>query len=166
MKIIIPITLLVLLIISRMLSDIPNFTPTISLIIFTGFYIQNRSLAILIIVISQLLSDLYIGYHSSMFFVYTAFLLIAYLSPLIIKKLNVTSVLFASILSPSIFFIITNFGVWFTMGLYSFNISGLLNSYIAGIPFFKYSLMSTILFSLTILVLHRTIAKRALVRSS
>ncbi|MBH43985.1 MAG: hypothetical protein CMD88_00800 [Gammaproteobacteria bacterium] len=166
MKIIIPITLFFLLIISRLLSDIPNFTPTLSLMIFTGFYIQSRSLAVIIVMASQVLSDLYLGYNPSMFFVYASFLLITYLSPLIIKKLDIVSVFFASILCPSIFFIISNFGVWLTMGLYPLNILGLLSCYLAGIPFFQYSLISTILFSFTILVLHKAIVKKASLQSS
>ena len=166
MKIIIPITLFFLLIISRLLSDIPNFTPTLSLMIFTGFYIQSRSLAVIIVMASQVLSDLYLGYNPSMFFVYASFLLITYLSPLIIKKLDIVSVFFASILCPSIFFIISNFGVWLTMGLYPLNILGLLSCYLAGIPFFQYSLISTILFSFTILVLHKAIVKKDSLQSS
>ena len=140
-----------------MLSDIPNFTPTISLIIFTGFYIQNRVFVALIILFSQLISDFFIGFYDSMIFVYSALMFIGYLSPIIIRKLNVLSVFAASILSPSIFFVVSNFGVWFSMDLYPANFDGLLSCYIAGIPFFKYSLTSTILFSLTILICHRII---------
>jgi len=140
-----------------MLSDIPNFTPTISLIIFTGFFIQNRVFATSIIFFSQIISDVFIGFYDSMIFVYLPLLLIGYLSPIIIRKLNIISVSIASILSPSVFFVISNFGVWFTMGLYPENLNGLLSCYVAGLPFFKYSLLSTILFSLTILICHRII---------
>ncbi|MEC9206088.1 MAG: DUF6580 family putative transport protein [Pseudomonadota bacterium] len=158
-NILVPLFLFILLIISRMLSDIPNFTPTISLIIFAGFYIQDRVFAASVILFSQIISDAFIGFHDSMMFVYLPLLLIGYLSPIIIRKLNILSVSIASVLSPSIFFIISNFGVWLTMGLYPGNLSGLLSCYVAGIPFFKYSLLSTILFSLTIFICHRIIEK-------
>ena len=104
-NIFIPLIFLILLIISRMLSDIPNFTPTISLIIFAGFYMQNRISAALVVLFSLLISDFFIGFYDSMIFVYMALIFIVYLSPIIIRKLNVVSVVAASTLSPSIFFI-------------------------------------------------------------
>ena len=165
-NIFIPLIFLILLIISRMLSDIPNFTPTISLIIFAGFYMQNRISAALVVLFSQLISDFFIGFYDSMIFVYMALIFIVYLSPIIIRKLNVVSVVAASTLSPSIFFIVSNFGVWFLMDLFPSNFDGLLSCYIAGIPFFKYSLISTILFSLTILVCHRIIKENGVTKSS
>ena len=44
------------------------------------------------------------------------------------------------------FFVITNFGVWAT-GMYSYTFDGLLACYTLAIPFFAYSLISTIIFS-------------------
>ena len=58
-------SLFVLLIASRLITEIPNFTPTIALVMFTGYLIKNRYLAILVILSSQIISDLYIGIYSS-----------------------------------------------------------------------------------------------------
>ncbi len=71
------------------------------------------------------------------------------------QKLNIYSVLVASIVSPSIFFIISNFGVWFSDSLYAQNLDGLIECYIAAIPFYDESLLSTILFSYTIYAIHK-----------
>ena len=149
-NLVIPMILFVLLVLSRMITDIPNFTATIALVIFTGYLIQNRLLSILVILTSQVASDLYLGIYSSMIFVYAAYISIALLSPIIMNKMNTKSVVLSSIISPSIFFIISNFGVWLTGSMYTFNLSGLITCYIAGIPFFDESLISTILFALTI----------------
>ena len=126
----------ILLIVSRLITDIPNFTPTIALVIFTGYFIKNRYIVLLIILISQGISDFYIGLHESMFFVYFSFLLIAFISPLVIKKLNLSSVITASLIGPVIFFIISNFGVWYSMNIYSNDMRGLIECYLAGVPFF------------------------------
>ena len=144
-----PIILFGLLVLSRMITDIPNFTATIALVMFTGYLIQNRLLSILIVLTSQVVSDLYLGIYSSMIFVYAAYISIVLLSPIIMNKINTKSVIFSSIISPSIFFIISNFGVWLTGSMYTFNLSGLITCYVAGIPFFDESLISTILFALT-----------------
>ena len=146
-NIFIPLIFLILLIISRMLSDIPNFTPTISLIIFAGFYMQNRISAALVVLFSQLISDFFIGFYDSMIFVYMALIFIVYLSPIIIRKLNVVSVVAASTLSPSIFFIVSNFGVWFLSSTYEKDLNGLILCYYLAIPFFTKTLTSTIFFS-------------------
>ena len=158
-NLVIPMILFVLLVLSRMITDIPNFTATIALVIFTGYLIQNRLLSILVILTSQVASDLYLGIYSSMIFVYAAYISIALLSPIIMNKMNTKSVVLSSIISPSIFFIISNFGVWLTGSMYTFNLSGLITCYIAGIPFFDESLISTILFALTIFSIMKLVTK-------
>ena len=158
-NLIMPIILFGLLVLSRMITDIPNFTATIALVMFTGYLIQNRLLSILIVLTSQVVSDLYLGIYSSMIFVYAAYISIVLLSPIIMNKINTKSVIFSSIISPSIFFIISNFGVWLTGSMYTFNLSGLITCYVAGIPFFDESLISTILFALTIFSIMKLITK-------
>ena len=148
-NLILPILMFVLLVLSRMMSDIPNFTATISLIVFTGYLIHNKLLTTFIILISQVISDLYIGIYASMFFVYSAYVLIGLVSPIIMNKINIRSVFLASLVSPSIFFIVSNFGVWVAGSLYPLTMAGLISCYIAGIPFFDESLVSTIIFSFT-----------------
>ncbi len=51
-----------------------------------------------------------------------------------------------SLIGALIFFVITNFGVW-VLGSYGYTLSGLINCYILAIPFFTYSIISTLLFS-------------------
>ena len=158
-NLIMPIILFVLLVLSRMITEIPNFTATIALVMFTGYVIQNRFLSVLVILLSQVVSDLYLGIYSSMIFVYAAYISIALLSPIIMKKMNTKSVVLSSVISPSIFFIISNFGVWLIGSTYTFNLSGLIACYVAGIPFFDESLISTVLFALTIFSIMKLITK-------
>jgi hypothetical protein len=158
-KIFIILLMTTLLIVSRLIADIPNFTPTIALVIFTGYFIRNRYTVLLIILISQGISDFYIGLHESMFFIYFSFLLIAFISPLVIKKLNLSSVITASLIGPAIFFIISNFGVWYSMNIYSNDMRGLIECYLAGIPFFDETLGSTLLFSITIYGINKILLK-------
>ena len=150
----------VLLIISRSLSFIPNFTPTISLIVFISIMFRNHYILAFIIVLSQLISDYFLGYYSSMFFVYLGYVSIAIASKYIFKELNFIHVIGTSCISVLIFYLISNYGVWQMMDLYQYNFYGLMQCYIAGIPFLKYSLISTLLYSTTIYVLFKfTISK-------
>ena len=49
-------------------------------------------------------------------------------------------------LGAVLFFLITNLGVW-ASGMYGLNITGLIQCYYLAIPFFGYTLLSTIIFS-------------------
>ena len=144
-----------LLITSRVFSDIPNFTPTLSLIIFASYYFRNLTISSSIVLLSQIVSDIFIGFYSYIFFVYGSFLVIIYIAPIIMKKLTSMSVLVTSVISPSIFFIISNFGVWFAGSLYTKDLNGLIECYVAGLPFYDESLLSTILFSYTIFIIYK-----------
>ncbi len=151
--------LVFLMIFSRFITVIPNFTPTISLIIFLAFLLKEIRLTLFIIVTSQLFADLFIGYYDTMIFVYGTYILIAILSSNYLTSLNSSKILMISIFTPLIFFITTNFGVWLIMDLYDKSLSGLIASYIAGIPFLKSLTISTILFSFTLYVLFKLIKK-------
>ena len=155
----IPIIMMTLLIISRMISDIPNFTATIALIMFTSYLIRDKFLSVLVILVSQIISDLYIGIYSSMIFVYGAYVFIALLSPIIMNKLSFKSVLISSLVTPTIFYIVSNFGVWITGSTYPLSLDGLIMCYVAGIPFFDETLLSTVVFSVTIYVMMKLIVK-------
>lgn len=155
----IPIIMMTLLVISRMISDIPNFTATIALIMFTSYLIRDKFLSVLVILVSQIISDLYIGIYSSMFFVYGAYVFIALLSPIIMNKLSFKSVLISSLVTPTIFYIVSNFGVWITGSTYPLSLDGLIMCYVAGIPFFDETLLSTVVFSVTIYAMMKLIVK-------
>ena len=142
-----------LLIISRSLSFIPNFTPTISLVVFISIMFRNHYILVFIIVLSQLISDYFLGFYPSMTFVYLGYVLIAVAAKYIFKDLNFIYVTGTSCISVLIFYLVSNYGVWQMMDLYEYSLSGLLQCYVAGIPFLKFSLISTLLYSITIYVL-------------
>ncbi|MBI3485420.1 hypothetical protein HY025_00585, partial [Candidatus Daviesbacteria bacterium] len=52
----------------------------------------------------------------------------------------------ASFLASIQFFLITNFGVW-ASGMYSHDLSGLLESYLMGLPFFKWTLLGDLFYA-------------------
>ena len=58
-----------------------------------------------------------------------------------------------------IFYIVTNFGVW-TTGLYSYNVEGLVSSYILAIPFLGNNLVSTLVYSLIIETIYKILSKQ------
>jgi hypothetical protein len=128
------------------LSDIPNFSPIASVALFSGFYFSNKKLALVIPIFCILISDLIIGFHSLMWAVYLSFSLIVILG-FFMKTASPKNVILNSIFSAILFFLITNFAVWIVGSFYSNDISGLTLCFYMGLPFFKYTLLSSVIFS-------------------
>ncbi len=128
------------------LSNIPNFSPIASLALFSGFYFSNKKLALIIPISCMLISDFFIGFHSLMWAVYLSFSLTVILG-FFMRNASPKNVILNSIWSSILFFLITNFAVWIEGSFYSFDISGLTLCFTMGLPFFKNTLLSSIIFS-------------------
>ena len=132
---------------SRFIPHPPNFTPIISMAILSGFVLKNLKHSILLILSAMIFTDIFLGFHKNMLFVYTSLYLITTVSFKFSHKINYKSLLFYCLLSAICFFILTNYGVWFFGNLYAKNFEGLIECYIMAIPFFKNTIISTIIFS-------------------
>ena len=130
---------------SRFVPHPPNFTSLLALSFYIPAIIGIRYLPALIV--SFIITDAIIGFHSTIFFTWTSVLIIGLIS----KYFQSTMInrLSGVIFGVCIFYILTNFGVW-TKGFYGYSLEGLLTCYILALPFFGYSLVSTIIFSVVI----------------
>ena len=140
---------------SRFIPHPPNFTTLLALSFYIPALLGARYLPSLII--SFIITDLFIGFHSTALFTWGAVLFIGLLSKYFIK--NITSRITGALAGACIFFIVTNFGVW-SLGSYGYTLSGLLTCYTLAIPFFSYSLISTIVFSSIIEALYKMQGKK------
>jgi len=134
-----------LLTLSRIVPHEPNFTPIISFAVMGYIFFHDTFKKIFIVLISMFISDLIIGTHSIMIFVYISIVIISFLS-------NKKNYIFMLIISPLIFFIISNFGVWILSETYPKNLSGITTCYILAIPFLKNTFVSTIFYGFIILL--------------
>ena len=134
-----------IIMLSRLVPHPPNFTPILAGAIFMPFMVQ-KSIGIIMPLAIMLVSDLIIGLHGLMLWTYGSLALITVLSYQFVKK-KFISVIKLSLFSPILFFLITNFGVWFASTAYSPDLSGLITAYTMGLPFLANSLLSTLLFS-------------------
>lgn len=132
--------------ISRLLPHLPNFTPVAAMALFGGVYLTDKRLAFIIPLLSMLLSDVFIGFHNTIIYVYISFMLTSLIGLLIRTKLSFVSVMGASIFSSLLFFFITNFGVWAEMGFQNGSI-GLTETYVLGIPFFAPTIIGDLLYN-------------------
>ena len=147
-----------LFVLSRLVPHPPNFTPLIAAIIFLPFISESKfGMALPISV--MLISDLIIGFHGQMFWVYGGFALIS-LSSYVFYLPVISRVLALSVFSPTLFFLITNFGVWMGSPMYEQSTSGLFTSYTMGLPFFANSLAASVLFSLSFFLIYKLYFKQ------
>ena len=141
------ITLILSAVVVRLaMAGIPNVSPITALALFSGAYLADRKLAMLIPLVAMLIGDLMLGLHDMMFFVYGAFILISLIGVFISTRVCGHIVIAASLGSSVLFFLVTNYGVWMLSGFYPMTPDGLLACYIAAIPFFQMTLMGDLFF--------------------
>lgn len=146
MQIVLPI--LVIIFFAVMLRLVPhpaNVAPIAAMALFGGAYL-NKKYALIVPLAALFISDLFLGFHPSMPLVYTSFLLTGLLGLWLAKHRTATNVIGASLLSSTIFFLLTNFNYWYAMPLYPKTFAGVLESYIAALPFFRNTVVGDLLY--------------------
>jgi len=132
----------------RLIPHWPNFTPIAGIALFGGTYLGRKHLAIIIPFAAMLLSDLLLGFHQTMLAVYASFAMIVGLGFLLRNRVGIITVISASLAASTIFFIVTNFAAWQSgMMLYPMNFNGLIEAYIAGLPFFDNGILGDLFYN-------------------
>ena len=96
-----------------------------------------------VVLLSFVFTDIVIGFHNTLLFTWGSVIFIGIFSRYFTK--SILTRISGALTGALIFFIITNFGVWVS-GMYQANLNGLIESYVMGLPFFGYSLVSTFIF--------------------
>jgi len=133
---------------SRLLPHIPNFTPIAAMALFGGAFLSNKKSAYLFTFAALLISDLLVNtflYHDTNFAsyfaqpyvwaIYFSFVITVFMGISIKQNISVKNVGLLSIGSSLLFWLITNFACWPNNPLYTQDFAGLINCYIAAIPF-------------------------------
>jgi len=160
-------TLILLTIVAALYRVIPNrpwgFAPQWAMAVFAGAIIKDRKWAFLIPVLSMFISDiiyqlLYMnglssiqGFYDGQLQNYLLFAVLAVFG-MMMKKINVRNIILASLAAPTFYFILSNFILWAgtsgTRGLgRPKTFSGLMQCYTDALPFYRTSLIATIVFS-------------------
>lgn len=126
---------------------LPNVAPIGALALFSGAHFRDKKIAFLLPLTALFVSDLFIGFHSTVVFVYGAFGLSVVLGFLLRKSNSFFKTVFVALFSSIMFYLITNFGVWVMYDFYPKNMNGLLASYAAGIPFFRNTILGDLFYT-------------------
>ena len=131
----------------RVLPHPPNVSPVAAMALLGGAYFTDKRMAFILPFLALILSDLIIGFHNTMIFVYIGFALTVGMGIWIQKKMTANRVATSAIGATLLFFIITNFGAWLMNGMYPMTTAGLMQAYAAGIPFLQNSLLGNLAFT-------------------
>ena len=137
-----------------------NFSPVEAIALFGGAYFASRSLAVLVPLAAMFASDFalaqinggaYASYFGSASFwlVYACIALSSVLGFGLRGKVSGMRVLGYSLAGSVLFFLVTNFGAWLFQPVptYPMTAGGLAAAYIAGIPFFQWTLLGTLFYA-------------------
>ena len=127
----------------RLLPHWPNFTPVAALALFGAATFERRWLGLVAPLAAMLLSDTLIGFHGSMGAVYFSFVvtwvlgLWAIRPAILAGKTPAVRIAAASVTASVLFFLITNFAVWYGSTFYPQTTAGLMSCYVAGLAFYN-----------------------------
>lgn len=150
LKFVILLLIIVLAALTRLLPLPPNFAPVAAIALFGGAMFSNRLIAMLLPLTVMFISDLLIGLHATLMFVYLSFALIVGIGMLVGKNYTIPKLTGAALGGSLLFFIITNFGVWLVSAYYPLNMTGLVTCYTAALPFFHYTVLGDLFFTTVI----------------
>lgn len=132
---------------ARLIPHPPNFAPIAAIALFGGVYFDNKKLAFIIPFAAMIISDLFMPLHSTVWAVYLSFALIVLIGFSLRERIKVKNILLACLASSVLFFVVTNFAVWVSYRMYPKNFTGLIECYIAAIPFFHHTLLGDLFFA-------------------
>jgi uncharacterized membrane protein (GlpM family) len=149
---------------SRLLPHPPNVSPLIALGLFGAAHLLDRRLAFVLPLAAMALSDIGLellawsgvysgwmaqtrGFHSGMVVVYATLAIITAMGLLLRRKRSVARIAAVTFASSLIFFLITNGAVWLFEGLYPRTPAGLWTCYVAGLPFFRNTVLGDAAYS-------------------
>ena len=131
-----------------------NVTPLAAMFLFSGATFRNKVQSLAVPFAALLVSDFMVDrflYHGAYAwfspYTWSAFLLIGLIGWVLQSKITLRRVATASVVGSVSFFFLTNFGVWAAGGLYPRNFSGLTACYVAGLPFFRNTLLGDLAWS-------------------
>ncbi|MCX6792096.1 MAG: hypothetical protein NT149_03610 [Candidatus Gottesmanbacteria bacterium] len=141
------ILLIIIGVLSRLMPHPANVTAVGALAVFSGSR-YGTTKALVITVGSMLISDMVLGFHTVMWATYGCFALSVLLANLYLRKQSVPRIVGVTLASSILFYLVTNFAVWVVPGsMYPRTLTGLLESYIMALPFFRNSLLGDFSYS-------------------
>lgn len=132
---------------TRLLPHPPNATAVSALALFAGAQMADRRLAFFVPLAALFATDLLLGLHAGMIFVYACVAAMVLVGQFLGARPQIAKLAAASISGSILFFVVTNFGVFLLDGMYPMSFAGLAECYALAIPFFQNALLGDLVFT-------------------
>lgn len=139
---------------SRLIDHPVNIAPLGALALLTGVTALaqtgwKRTAAYTISIVALLVSDAFLGFYTwqVMAAVYLGFGLTIAIGWFVRRHYHWTTIIASSLTASVLFFLLTNTAVWAFTPMYSKTLSGLMQSYIMAVPFFRNSLLGDLVYT-------------------
>ncbi|AFM14328.1 DUF6580 family putative transport protein [Turneriella parva] len=140
--------------ITRFLPHPPNFSPVMAVALFGSAVFANRYIGFTVALLAMVVSDFFLGMHSTLPFVYASMLLAAFLGNLLRENRSVLRIVAITMAGSVLFFVVTNLGVFIMQDLYAKNLQGLGECFAMALPFFQNSLAGDMVFTAVLFSMH------------
>jgi hypothetical protein len=141
---------------TRLLPHPPNLTAMTALALFGGAFFADKRLALVLPLAVLALTDLALGVMWSwssmavgphMEVQYIAFAMIVALGFTLRRNHGVVRTGVTAVVASMLFFVVSNLGTWAFEGLYPKTFAGLVECYVAAIPFWRNTLLGDLLYT-------------------
>ena len=145
--------IVLLAVLARFLPHTVNFSPVYGALLWGGARLKSRDFLwfpVALLALSDVVLCLTV-YHTPVGRI-QAVLCVAYAAVAIIgrglrKRVSLVRLIGSSVAAAVAFFLISNFAVWLGWRVYPATLRGLIDCYVAAVPFFRFTLESTLLYA-------------------
>src|SRR3989338_4021586 len=145
--------IIVIAAVSRLIPHPPNFAPISAIALFGGAYLPKK-LAFTLPLIVMVISDIFLGFHSTLLWVYGSFLLISLVGMYLKNHVSPLTVILSAVTASFIFYFVTNFGVWVTGSMYPHTLPGLIYCYFNALPFLRNTMLGDLFYTISIFAVY------------
>jgi hypothetical protein len=131
---------------TRLLPHPWNFTPVGAMALFGGARCTNRAAGFLLPCAALFLGDLVLGLHKLMPFIYGCFAVTVCLGFWLRRSPGAGRIVIASLVSSTLFFLVTNAGDFVMLDTYPKNLTGLIQCYVAGLACFRNGILGDLFY--------------------
>lgn len=145
--------IVLLAVLTRFVPHMWNFSPAFAALLFGGVHLRRRDaiwypLALLAasdVALTTLVYHMRLEWSQSI--TWLAFAAVALIGYGLRKRETVAGIAVASVIAPTVFFIVSNFGVWLGWRIYPATWHGLIACYALALPFYQNSLLASIAYT-------------------
>lgn len=134
----------------RLMPHLPNFAPIGAITLLTGTLLTKRHSLLLLLGI-MFVTDTLIGFYTGFLWTWAGLALAIPIGWAIRKLPYATKTTIGALSASLVFFVVSNFGVWLTSGMYPPTAAGLISCFVLALPFLGTTLASNVLFGAVLL---------------